>query len=106
MMTQKLIPANQILEMTEETGQDLDSCDITSITKAYTFKLILKLHKQDKLSLDDTLDRWLPEIAAQISDGENITIRELLNAQGKIWDDLSDNDDFIAEIIMTTLSLT
>jgi D-alanyl-D-alanine carboxypeptidase len=106
MMTQKLIPANQILELTEETGQDLDSFDIASIIKAYTFKVILKLHKQDKLSLDDTLDQWLPEIAAQIPDGEKIIIRELLNAQGKIWDDLSDNDDFIAEIIMTTLSLT
>lgn len=106
MMTQKLIPADQILEMTEETGQDLTSFDFASITKAYTVELILKLHKQDKLSLDDTLDQWLPEIAAQIPNGENITIGELLNAQGKIWDDLSDNDDFIAQIIMTTLSLT
>jgi D-alanyl-D-alanine carboxypeptidase len=106
MMTQKLIPADQILELTEQTDQDLDSSDIASITRAYTFKVILKLHKQGKLSLDDTLDRWLPEITAQIPDGEKITIRELLNAQGKIWDDLSENDDFIAQIIMTTLSLT
>jgi D-alanyl-D-alanine carboxypeptidase len=106
MMTQKLIPANQISELTEETGQDLDSSDLLSITKAYTVELILKLHKQDKLSLDDTLDQWLPEIAVQIPDGEKITIGELLNAQGKIWDHLSNNDDFIAQIIMTTLSLT
>jgi D-alanyl-D-alanine carboxypeptidase len=106
MMTKKLIPANQISELTEANSQDSDSFDIASITKAYTFKVILKLHKQGKLSLDDTLDRWLPEIATQIPDGESITIGELLNAQGKIWDDLSDNDDFIAQIIMTTLSLT
>jgi D-alanyl-D-alanine carboxypeptidase len=105
-MTQKLIPANQISELTEAASQDLDSSDIASITRTYTFKVILKLYKQGELSLDDTLDRWLPEIAAQIPDGEKITIRELLNAQGKIWNDLSDNDDFIAEIIMTTLSLT
>jgi hypothetical protein len=106
MMTQKLIPADQILEMTEAVSQDLDSSEITSITKAYTFKVILKLHKQDKLSLDDTFNQWLPEIAVQIPDGENTTIGELLNGKGKIWDYLSDYDDFIAEIIMTTLSLT
>jgi hypothetical protein len=105
-MTQKLIPADQILELTEQTDQDLDSSDLLSITKAYTFQVILKLHKQGKLSLDDTLDRWLPEIAVQIPDGENTTIGELLNGKAKIWNYLSDNDDFIAEIIMTTLSLT
>jgi CubicO group peptidase (beta-lactamase class C family) len=106
MMTQKLIPGDRILEMTEAANQDSDSFDFVSITKAYTLKLILKLHRQGKLSLDDELNLWLPEIAAQIPDGENITVRELLNAQAKIWDDLSDNDDFIAAIIMTTLSLT
>jgi D-alanyl-D-alanine carboxypeptidase len=92
--------------MTEETGQDSDSFDFASITKAYTLKLILKLYRLGKLSLDDKLNQWLPEIAAHIPNGEKITVRELLNAQGKIWDDLSDNDDFIAEIIMATLSLT
>jgi CubicO group peptidase (beta-lactamase class C family) len=106
MMTQKLIPANQISELTEAASQDSDSFNFASITKAYTVKLILKLHKQDKLSLDDTLDQWLPKIAVQIPDSEKITIGELLNAQGKIWDHLSNNDDFIAQIIMTTLSLT
>lgn len=70
---------------TQEATQPDDLFNIASISKAYTSAVILKLQEQGKLSLDDTLDKWLPEIASQITNGDNLTIRQLLNGSGGLW---------------------
>ena len=64
---------------TQQATQPDDLFNIASISKSLTAATILKLQEQGKLSLDDTLDQWLPEIAANLTNGENLTIRQLLN---------------------------
>jgi D-alanyl-D-alanine carboxypeptidase len=49
---------------------------IASISKTFLAAVVLQLVAERRLSLDDTVDRWLP---GQVPDGSRITIRELLN---------------------------
>jgi D-alanyl-D-alanine carboxypeptidase len=60
-----------------ETGRTLDPLDrfrIGSITKTFVATLILQLIDEGRLGLDDTLERFVPGV----SDGDRITIRQLL----------------------------
>ncbi len=53
---------------------------IGSNTKAFTATVLLQLEAEGKLSLDDTVGKWLPgAVNANGYDGNTITIRELLN---------------------------
>lgn len=53
---------------------------IGSNTKAFTATVLLQLEAEGKLSLDDTVGKWLPgAVNANGYDGNKITIRELLN---------------------------
>ncbi|MFB8033289.1 serine hydrolase domain-containing protein [Streptomyces sp. NPDC056004] len=53
---------------------------IGSNTKAFTSTVLLQLEGEKKLSLDDTVAKWLPgAVAANGYDGSKITIRQLLN---------------------------
>jgi CubicO group peptidase (beta-lactamase class C family) len=49
---------------------------IGSITKQFTSAAIMRLMEQGKLSLDDTLQKFLPNFPAQ---GNHVTVRNLLN---------------------------
>jgi CubicO group peptidase (beta-lactamase class C family) len=65
-----------------EAGQFLQPDDhfyVASITKSFTATTVLQLAQENKLSLDDTLDKWLPDTASQITNGDRITVRQLLN---------------------------
>src|SRR3954470_15143963 len=53
-----------------------DRFRIGSVTKTFTATAILQLAGERKLSLDDTVERWLPGL---VPGGEQITVRELLN---------------------------
>ncbi len=64
---------------TQQATQPDDLFNIASISKSYTSAVILRLQEQGKLSLDDTIDKWLPDIAANLTNGESLTIRQLLN---------------------------
>jgi D-alanyl-D-alanine carboxypeptidase len=60
---------------------------IGSNTKAFTATVLLQLEAEHKLSLDDTVDHWLPGVVNQNgNDGTKITIRELLNHTSGIPD--------------------
>ncbi|HEY3418779.1 MAG TPA: serine hydrolase domain-containing protein [Armatimonadota bacterium] len=50
---------------------------IGSLTKQFTAALILKLVDEGKLSLDDTVRKWLPDLA--LPNDDQITVRMLLN---------------------------
>ncbi|WP_232733995.1 serine hydrolase [Kitasatospora sp. CB02891] len=53
---------------------------IGSNTKAFTAAVLLQLEAEGRLSLDDTVARWLPgAVNANGFDGSRITVRELLN---------------------------
>ena len=51
---------------------------IGSITKMFTAAVIVKLAEDGVLTLDDPLARWLPEVADQLPNGDQITLRHLL----------------------------
>lgn len=50
---------------------------IGSATKMMTATVLLQLHEEGRLSLDDPLSRHLPEVAARLPHGPDITLRQL-----------------------------
>jgi D-alanyl-D-alanine carboxypeptidase len=54
---------------------------IGSVTKNFTAAVILKLHEQGKIGLDDTMNAWFPEYPR----ADSITIRRLLNHGSGIY---------------------
>ncbi|MCX4734919.1 serine hydrolase [Streptomyces sp. NBC_01363] len=63
---------------------------IGSNTKAFISTVLLQLEGEKRLSLDDTVAKWLPgAVAANGYDGSKITIRQLLNHTSGLPDYLS-----------------
>ena len=46
---------------------------LRSVTKSYTVTLLLQLVDEGKVSLDDTIDQWIPDVP----NGDQITLRQL-----------------------------
>lgn len=66
-----------------------------SITKTFVATTILQLVGEGRLSLDDTVDHWLPGvITGNGNDGSQITIRQLLNHTSGLFDYTVDNNFF------------
>jgi hypothetical protein len=61
---------------TQEPIQPDDIFGIGSVTKGFTAATVLKTVESGKLSLDDTLGQWLPDVAERIPDGEDLTLRQ------------------------------
>jgi len=60
---------------------------IASVTKTFTSVAVLKLAEEGKLSLDDTIDRWLPaDVSQKIENSSVITVRQLLDHTSGIPD--------------------
>ena len=66
--------------------QVTDALEIGSITKSFTAAVALQLQEEGVLSLDDPLTQWLPEMAAQVPNGEQMTLRQLVSHSSGIWD--------------------
>ena len=77
-----------------ETGKPRSARDhyrIASITKTFVATVVLQLEAEGRLSLDDTVDTWLPGLVrGNDHDGRHITIRQLLNHTSGIFDYLED----------------
>lgn len=56
---------------------------IGSVTKPYVATVVLQLVGEGRLSLDDTVERWLPGILPY---GDQVTVRQLLNHTGGVPD--------------------
>jgi D-alanyl-D-alanine carboxypeptidase len=73
-----------------ETGTAVvpeDRFQIGSITKTFVATTVLQLAEEGKLSLDDTLDDWLPSaVTDSIPNHERITIRQLLSHTSGVAD--------------------
>jgi D-alanyl-D-alanine carboxypeptidase len=54
-----------------------DRFEIGSITKLFTAVALLQLQEEGTLSLDDPLSQWLPDLAAEIPYGQEMTLRQL-----------------------------
>jgi D-alanyl-D-alanine carboxypeptidase len=60
----------------DHAAQPGDRFGIASTTKTFTATVVLQLVGEGRLSLDDSLERWLP---GEVSEGRQIKIRHLLN---------------------------
>jgi D-alanyl-D-alanine carboxypeptidase len=64
---------------------------IASVTKAFVATVILQLAGDGRISLDDTVEQWLPGVVSgNGNDGRTITIRQLLQHTSGIHDDYPD----------------
>lgn len=72
---------------------------IASTGKALVATVVLQLVDEGELTLDDTVDQWLPGlVAGNGDDGSVITIRHLLQHTGGLHDDLpgyADHQDYL-----------
>mgnify|MGYP001818836972 CR=1 FL=1 len=83
----RFLEATGVSSVEEETPMQVgDVFEIGSITKSFTVAVALQLQEEGVLSLDDPLSQWLPEMAAQVPNGEQITLRQLANHSAGIWD--------------------
>ncbi|MFI0424489.1 serine hydrolase domain-containing protein [Spongiactinospora sp. 9N601] len=68
---------------------------IGSAAKAFTATVVLQLEAEGKLSLDDTVNKWLPGLVkGNGNDGDKITIRHLLNHTSGIFNYGNDKEEF------------
>ncbi|MEV6124103.1 serine hydrolase domain-containing protein [Streptomyces sp. NPDC052077] len=79
-----------------------DRYRVGSITKTFVATVLLQLEAEGRLSLDDTVDSWLPGLVrGNGHDGRRITLRRLLNHTSGIYNYTSDEgfvrDYFLAE---------
>ncbi len=63
-----------------------DILEIGSNTKSMTVVLLMQLVEQGLISLDDPLSKWLPEQAAALPNGDQITIRQMAQHTAGLWD--------------------
>ncbi|GAA2271952.1 serine hydrolase domain-containing protein [Streptomyces hawaiiensis] len=76
---------------TGEPRSARDHYRVASITKTFVATVVLQLEAEGRLSLDDTVEKWLPgAVRGHGHDGRRITIRQLLNHTSGIFDYLED----------------
>ncbi|MFI9171278.1 serine hydrolase domain-containing protein [Streptomyces lincolnensis] len=62
-----------------------------SVTKTFVATVLLQLEAEGRLSLDDSVDKWLPGLVrGNGHDGRKVTLRQLLNHTSGIFDVLAD----------------
>ncbi|MBT2404944.1 MULTISPECIES: serine hydrolase [unclassified Streptomyces] len=70
-----------------------DRFRVGSITKTFVATVVLQLEAEGRLSLDDTVDHWLPGVVrGNGHDGTKITLRQLLNHTSGIYSYTDDAD--------------
>src|SRR3954451_21326794 len=69
-----------------------DRFRVGSVTKTFVATVILQLAGEGKLSLEDSVERWLP---GEVPNGATITLRQLLTMTSGIFDYLDDGDDTV-----------
>ncbi|QKW11226.1 beta-lactamase family protein [Streptomyces sp. NA04227] len=71
---------------TGERRRPADRFRVGSVTKTFTATVLLQLDAQGVLSLDDTVEDWLPGLVrGNGNDGRKITLRQLLNHTSGIF---------------------
>ncbi|MFF7307564.1 serine hydrolase [Streptomyces sp. NPDC008137] len=76
---------------TGEPRSTRDHYRIGSASKTFIATVVLQLEAEGELSLDDTVEKWLPGVVhGNGHDGSRITIRQLLNLTSGVYDLLAD----------------
>ena len=65
-----------------------DRFRVGNLTKTFVSTLALQLVDDSKLSLDGTVEHWLPGV---VPNGEKITVRQLLNMRSGLFDPLNED---------------
>ncbi|MEU6528237.1 serine hydrolase domain-containing protein [Streptomyces sp. NPDC046928] len=77
-----------------------DRYRVGSITKTFVATVLLQLEAEGRLSLDDTVEKWLPGLVrGNGHDGRRITLRQLLNHTSGVYDYTAD-DGFVRDHFM------
>ncbi|WP_282699445.1 serine hydrolase domain-containing protein [Streptomyces sp. CC219B] len=80
---------------TGEPRSTVDRYRVGSITKTFVATVLLQLEAEGRLSLEDSVDKWLPgTVRGNGHDGSRITLRQLLNHTSGIYNYTAD-DDFV-----------
>jgi D-alanyl-D-alanine carboxypeptidase len=83
----RFLQATGVSNVEEQTPMQVtDAFEIGSITKSFTVALALQLQEEGVWSLDDPLAKWLPEMAAQVPNGDQMIFRELAGNTSGSWD--------------------
>ena len=83
----RYLKAAGVASLEAETPLQSDArMEIGSNTKSFTVVLLLQLQEEGKLSMDDPLSQWLPDWAAKIPYGDEMTLRQLANHTAGLWD--------------------
>ncbi|WP_345592160.1 serine hydrolase domain-containing protein [Streptomyces marokkonensis] len=78
---------------TGEPRSERDRYRVGSITKTFVATVLLQLEAEGRLSLDDTVDTWLPGVVeGNGNDGGRITLRQLLNHTSGLYDYTADEE--------------
>ena len=74
------------------TMRATDRFRVASIAKTFVAAVVLQLVAEGKMSLNDTVERWVPGL---VPGGAGITVRQLLNHTAGLFDYIDDGDDTI-----------
>ncbi|MEV5797013.1 serine hydrolase domain-containing protein [Streptomyces collinus] len=78
------------------TGAPRSAADryrVGSITKTFVSTVLLQLEAEGRISLDDSVEKWLPGVVhGHGHDGRRVTVRQLLNHTSGIYNYTSDED--------------
>ncbi|MGW7242499.1 serine hydrolase domain-containing protein [Streptomyces sp. NPDC054804] len=70
-----------------------DHYRVGSLTKTFVSTVLLQLEAEGRLSLDDTVDKWLPGVVrGHGNDGRRVTVRQLLDHTSGIFTYTADED--------------
>jgi D-alanyl-D-alanine carboxypeptidase len=72
-----------------ENGIKMQPCHINklgSVTKMMMGALVWQLIQEGKLSIDDPISKYIPEVAAKIENGDEITLAMLINHTSGVYD--------------------
>ncbi|MDX3497744.1 serine hydrolase domain-containing protein [Streptomyces turgidiscabies] len=85
---------------TKQPRSAQDNFRAGSITKTFIATVLLQLEAEGRVSLDDTVDKWLPGVVqGNGHDGRKITLRQLLNHTSGIFNYTGD-EDFQREVFL------
>ncbi len=71
-----------------------DRFRVGSVTKTFVATVVLQLEAEGVLTLDDTVEKWLPGLVPQ---GNQISLRMLLHHTSGLFDYLNDGDPTVAQ---------